>query len=114
MNLPTNVEYDTDQTSAMTALLKHNKKEGSGQGIIGFLIRKRIVRNEKNARYLLIGFLVVVLILTFYFVHQTLKRSTINSITLEQIRNAQIRKDLAKNAQIKSAQIRNDQIIKKK
>lgn len=81
MSSPTNVEYDSDQTSAMNALIMRNKKYGTGQGgIVGFLIQKGIVKNEKIAIYLMLGVSVVALFLTSYIVHQTLKSPDVNPI----------------------------------
>lgn len=81
MNSPTKIEYDSDQTSAMTSLSRQNRKNGTGQGgIIGFLISKGIVKNEKIASYFLLGVAVLALILTFYMFQQILKGPQINPI----------------------------------
>lgn len=81
MSSPTNIEYDSDQTSAMTSFLKNNKRDSFGQGgIIGFLVGKGIVKNEKNATYLLLGISATFILLTGYFFYQALKAPTVNPI----------------------------------
>ncbi len=85
-NINNNVQFDAEQISAMTALYKktHNVS-GSNSKMINFLIKRKIIKNEKVGSLVLIGIAALAFILTAYFLHSALKTQVLNPIVGKEI-----------------------------
>lgn len=79
MNPQNNIQFDSDQTSAMTALYNKNKS-GGRSGIAKFLISKGIVKDEKSATKFLIGFAVIILLVAAYLFYSATSAVTVNPV----------------------------------
>lgn len=82
MNTSTQIEYDSDQTSAINALMAQNKKTGGNgkSGLEGLLIRTGIVKGEKGAASFMIGIAVVFFIVAGVLFYASNKSTKINPI----------------------------------